>query len=622
MPAARSFANRALNSAWVGAAAESACAACSRTPPRCVAVGTLFPAIAVVAVVPTVGVNVDGLPVISAQAALILAPFRLRGSPLPVVAIHFSCMNVKRGAVAPLDYTLPLRAYASNQERDWNVFAFYYAVPVGGVCQVLPGSRAWNSFRAVTSDYRAGEAVAEWVQQPGFTGPQGFNTATVTARCFTLVFQWVGWGAFAVADCAVAEDDADKLAVGAGAYNGHAVVNNDTIALIGGEHGVVFGVTDEVNQVSFTCLAVHEAVHSDSAQYFTGRTHQRVAHSLGRVDECASVEAQSSRHIDNHVVLLMVRISCSDVIVVQAESGCNQTTLCLALPEVIQAVSHGLQRVLAGQFNSQVRLAEAFVQVRYARHHLAGLHVTWGRDILVHVVRVVRLDGSVDGLPERNVSQVGRTVSDSGSIRSWGKNTGFEERGFLYRVLGHIGQQDRFVTGYDIANCGNSHYFFLWASSCRLNSAGSDLLNAIRSASFISLNVFAAPPPLPPEAPPPDAALALIKWLNALCSRRYLRNCSGSVVITLPSAPTNLVTTSSPSNSVRTNGARMSTASGVMKSPAKLPSTALRSLPSTRLASAEYFSSFSFSTGSYWLRIVFSNSSILPADFSASWCAC
>uniref|UniRef100_A0AAU7E3P4 Uncharacterized protein n=1 Tax=Salmonella phage pJS4 TaxID=3141578 RepID=A0AAU7E3P4_9VIRU len=530
-------------------------------------------------------------------------------------------MNVKGGAVAPPDYTLPLRAYASNQERNRNVFTLYDAIPVGGICQVLPGSGACDGFGAVTGDYRAGEAVTQRMEQPGFTGPQGLNATAVTAGCFTLILQRVGRGAFAIADCAVTEDDADKLTVGTGAHNGHAVIDNHTVALIGGEHGVVVSVTDEVNEVSFARLAVYEAVHRNSTQHFTSRTHQRVAHGLGGVDKGTCIEAQGGGHINNHIILGMVFVGRSDVIVVQAESGCNQTTLRLALPEVIQAISYGLQRVLAGQFNGQVGLSEAFVQVRYARHHLASLHVTRGSDVLVHVVRVVRLDRSVDGFPERDVSQVGRAASNFGSIRSRGKNAGFKESCFLYRVLCHIGQQDGFVTGYDIANSGNSHYYFLRASSCRLNSAGLVRCNSRRSASVISLNIFAAPPPLPPEAPPPEAALALIKWLNALCSRRYLRNCSGSVVITLPSGPTNLVTTSSPSNSVRTNGARMSTASGVIKSPAKLPRTALRSLPSTRLASTEYFSSFSFSTGSYWLRIVFSNSSILPADFSASWCA-
>ena len=88
-------------------------------------------------------------------------------------------MNTKRGAVAPPDYTLPLSADASHQERDWNVLTLDNAVPVGGVRQVLPGSRARYGFGAVASDYGAGEAVAQWVQQPGFAGPQGFNAAAV-----------------------------------------------------------------------------------------------------------------------------------------------------------------------------------------------------------------------------------------------------------------------------------------------------------------------------------------------------------------------------------------------------------------------------------------------------------
>ena len=40
-----------------------------------------------------------------------------------------------------------------------------------------------------------------------------------------------------------------------------------------------------------------------------------------------------------------------------------------------------------------------------------------------------------------------------------------------------------------------------------------------------------------------------------------------------------------------------------------------------RSAILEMRPSFSANTGSYWLRIVFSNSSILPAAFNASWCA-
>ncbi len=47
-------------------------APCWSTPPRCVEVGTLLPAIAVVSVVPMVGANVDGLPVTEPQAIGVL----------------------------------------------------------------------------------------------------------------------------------------------------------------------------------------------------------------------------------------------------------------------------------------------------------------------------------------------------------------------------------------------------------------------------------------------------------------------------------------------------------------------------------------------------------------------
>nr|DAN86830.1 MAG TPA: hypothetical protein [Caudoviricetes sp.] len=495
------------------------------------------------------------------------------------------------------------------------------AVPVGGVRQVLPGSRAGDSLGAVTGDYRAGEAVAQRMQQPGLAGPQGFNAATVAARLFALIGQRIGWVTFTVTDSAVAEDDGDKLTVATCTDYGHAVVNNNAVALVGGEHGVVVSVTDEVDKLLLTSLRINEAVHRNSAQHFTTVTHQCITHSLGSVDECTGIEAQSRGHVYNHVVLLVVSIGSGYVVVVQAERGSNQTTLRLALPEVIQAGRYGLQRVLAGQFNGQICLTKTFVQVRNAGHHLTGLHVTRGCDVLVYIVRVVRLDRGINRFPERNISDVGRAAGNLGSVRSRGKNTGLEERGFFYRVLGHIRRQDRDVASYDIADSGNCHYYFLRALSCRSNSAGFDLYRAKRSASLMSLNAGAAPPPLLPEAPPPEAAFALIKCENALCSRRYLRNCSGSVVITLPSAPTNLVTTSSPSNSVLTNGARMSTASGVIKSPAKEPNTALRSLPRMRSAIREMRPSFSANTGSYWLRIVFSNSSILPAAFNASWCA-
>nr|DAL23242.1 MAG TPA_asm: hypothetical protein [Caudoviricetes sp.] len=525
---------------------------------------------------------------------------------------------MKRGTEVPLDYNLTLSTYTSYQEGNRYVLTVNHAVPVGGVRQVLPGGRAWGSLGAVTGDYRAGEAVAQRMQQPSLAGPQGFNATTVTTRRFTLVFQRVRRIAFTVTDSTVAEDDRDELAARASSDHGHAVINNHTVTLVGGEQGVVVGVFDEVDKLLLTRLSINEAVHRNSAQHFTAVVHQRITHSLGSVDECACVKAQSSRHVDNHVVLLVVSIGSGYVVVVQTERGSNKTTLCLALPEVIKTRSHGLQRILAGQFNRQVCLAKAFVQVRNARHHLTGLHITRGSDVLVYVVRVVRLDRGVNRFPERNISDVGRASGNLGSVWSRGKNTRLEERGFFYRVLCHIRRKDRDVASYDIADSGNCHYYFLRALSCRSNSAGFDLYRAKRSDSLMSLNAGAAPPPLPPEAPPPEAAFALIKCENALCSRRYLRNCSGSVVITLPSAPTNLVTTSSPSNSVLTNGARMSTASGVIKSPAKEPSTALRSLPRMRSAILEMRPSFSASTGSYWLRIVFSNSSILPAAFNAS----
>nr|DAV78882.1 MAG TPA: hypothetical protein [Caudoviricetes sp.] len=528
---------------------------------------------------------------------------------------------MKRGTEVPLDYSLTLRPNTSYQEGNRYMLTVNNTVPVGGVRQVLPGSGARGSLGAVAGDHRAGEAVAQWVQQPSLTCPQGFDATTVTARLFARIGQRVGRRTFTVTNSAVAEDDGDELTAATSTDYGHAVINNHAVALVGGEQGVVVSVLDEVNKLLLTGLRINEAVHRNSAKHFTAVAHQGITHSLGSVDERACIEAQSRGHVDYHVILLVVSIGSSYVVIVQTERGSNQTALCLTLPEVIQARSHRLQRVLAGQFNGQVSLAKTFVQVSYARHHLAGLDITRGSDVLVYVVRVVRLNRSVNRFPERNISDVGRAAGNLGSVWSRGQNTRLEKRGFFYRVLGHIRRQDRDVASYDIADSGNCHYYFLRALSCRSNSAGFDLYSAKRSASLMSLNAGAAPPPLLPEAPPPEAAFALIKCENALCSRRYLRNCSGSVVITLPSAPTNLVTTSSPSNSVLTNGARMSTASGVIKSPAKEPNTALRSLPRMRSAILEMRPSFSANTGSYWLRIVFSNSSILPAAFNASWCA-
>nr|DAG75836.1 MAG TPA: hypothetical protein [Caudoviricetes sp.] len=525
---------------------------------------------------------------------------------------------MKRGTEVPLDYSLTLRPDTSYQEGNRYVLTFNNTVPVGGVSQVLPGSGARGSLGAVAGDYCTGEAVAERVQQPGLTGPQGFNTTTVTARRFALVFQRVGRRTFTVTDSAVTEDNGDELTAAASTDYGHAVINNHAVALVGGEHGVVVCVTDVVDKLLLTRLRINEAVHCNSAQHFTAVTNQRITHSLGSIDERAGVEAQGRGHVDYHVVLLVVRVGSGYVVIVQTKRGSNQTALCLALPEVIQTGRYGSQRLLAGQFDSQIRLTETFVQVSYANVHLTGLHVTRGCDVLIHIVRVVRLDRSINRFPVRQNSFVGRAVSDSSGVRGRGKNTRLEERSFLHRVFCHVRQNDRFFTSYDVADSSNCHYFFLRALSCRSNSAGFDSYRAMRSASLMSLNAGAAPPPLLPEAPPPEAAFALIKCENALCSRRYLRNCSGSVVITLPSAPTNLVTTSSPSNSVLTNGARMSTASGVIKSPAKEPNTALRSLPRMRSAILEMRPSFSANTGSYWLRIVFSNSSILPAAFRAS----
>nr|DAL40184.1 MAG TPA_asm: hypothetical protein [Caudoviricetes sp.] len=528
---------------------------------------------------------------------------------------------MKRGTEVPLDYILTLSPDTSYQEGNRYVLTVNHTVPVGGVRQVLPGGRTCGSLGSVAGDYRAGEAVAQWVQQPGLTGPQGFDAAAVTTGCFALIFQRVRRGTFTVTDSTVAEDDGDELTAAASTNYSHAVINNHTVALVGGEQGVVVRIFDVVNKLLLTCLRINEAVHSNSAQHFTAVAHQRIAHSLGSVDERAGIEAQSSGHVDYHVVLLVVFVGSGYVVVVQTERGSNQTALCLSLPEVIQTGRYGSQRVLAGKFNSQVSLTETFVQVRNAGHHLTSLHITRGCDILIHIVRVVRLDRRINRFPERDVGDVRWTAGNLGSVWSLGKDTGLEERSFFHRVFCHVRQNYRFFTSYDIANSSNCHYFFLRALSCRSNSAGFDSYRAIRSASLMSLNAGAAPPPLLPEAPPPEAAFALIKCENALCSRRYLRNCSGSVVITLPSAPTNLVTTSSPSNSVLTNGARMSTASGVMKSPAKEPNTALRSLPRMRSAILEMRPSFSANTGSYWLRIVFSNSSILPAAFNASWCA-
>ncbi|QWT71886.1 putative helicase [Salmonella phage fmb-p1] len=156
----------------------------------------------------------------------------------------------------------------------------------------------------------------------------------------------------------------------------------------------------------------------------------------------------------------MICISSRYVVVVQTEGGSNQTTLCLALPEVIQTGCDGLQRILAGKFYSQVCLAETFVQICNAGHHFTGLNSARGRDVLVYVIRVVRLDRSIDSFPERQVSDVRRAAGNLGSIRSWSQNSGVEKRGFLYRVFRHIGRQYRDIASYDVTNSGDCHYLF------------------------------------------------------------------------------------------------------------------------------------------------------------------
>uniref|UniRef100_A0AB39C4X1 Uncharacterized protein n=1 Tax=Salmonella phage vB_SE130_2P TaxID=3236707 RepID=A0AB39C4X1_9VIRU len=76
------------------------------------------------------------------------------------------------------------------------------------------------------------------MQQPGLTSPQGFNAAAVAAGRFALVFQRVGRVAFAVTDSTLAEDDGDELALCILAYYSHAVIDDDAVTLVGGEHGV------------------------------------------------------------------------------------------------------------------------------------------------------------------------------------------------------------------------------------------------------------------------------------------------------------------------------------------------------------------------------------------------
>src|ERR1044071_4978023 len=98
------------------------------------------------------------------------------------------------------------------------------------------------------------------MHQPGFTGPQGFNTAAVATFRSTMVFQRIGRVTFAVADCTLAEDDADELTVGACANNGHFVIANYAITLIGGELRVIISVADKVNELLLTGLRIDEAV--------------------------------------------------------------------------------------------------------------------------------------------------------------------------------------------------------------------------------------------------------------------------------------------------------------------------------------------------------------------------
>nr|CAB56853.1 structural protein [Salmonella phage MB78] len=197
------------------------------------------------------------------------------------------------------------------------------------------------------------------MQQPGLTSPQGFNTAAVAAGPFALIFQRVGRVAFAVTDSTLAEDDGDEFTASALTNYGHAVIDDDAVTLVGGEHGVVLSITDEVDKLGFTGLCVYEAVHCDTTENLTAVTHQCIAHSLGGINKRACVKAHGGGNVYDHVVLLMVCIGSGHVVVVQAEGGTNQTALCLTLPEVIQTGCDRLQRVLAGQFDGQVSLGRS-----------------------------------------------------------------------------------------------------------------------------------------------------------------------------------------------------------------------------------------------------------------------
>ena len=126
------------------------------------------------------------------------------------------------------------------------------------------------------------------------------------------------------------------------------------------------------------------------------------------------------------------------VVVVDTHDRGDSTALGLLAPVAQHAAGHELERILIGDVLHQVHAVETFVEVRGARLHGGTGHRQRYRDVGVHVVRVVRLDGRVQVNPPRNGEGVRRTGQQRGHIRVAGQDAGFEERSALHAVDGDV----------------------------------------------------------------------------------------------------------------------------------------------------------------------------------------
>src|SRR5690606_4148169 len=256
------------------------------------------------------------------------------------------------------------------------------------------------------------------LQDVGLALPQHLGAATVTTGRLALQLYRHFRGAFAVAECAIAEEHRQVLA----RRVGQAVVHEDRLAQVGGQNDSALGVAQILDQVLLDHLVHDHRVHANGAELVS-----RIAGGESGILECFSTDAGTG--VNHHVSIVVRDVGGDD-----AAGGAQGVALPLAGPVGAEAVADVLHGLAVRQLSSQVSHAVAFVQVQHAGSHarLAGL-ADFTQVIRVVVGDVGRLV-SVQILPVGHLGSALAAIGNGVQYRQAGDDAGVIYGGLLRAV--------------------------------------------------------------------------------------------------------------------------------------------------------------------------------------------